>query len=214
MAEDNVDGQRERLFNWSRRLCSEPRTRLAQDGRVARPFSLCTCGIALVVTFVVDSIFARYSPSLPVAAVLDESAHLATAVLVLSALRRPLPSALVVGMLFGSVAIDVDHIPLVLGWHVLTEGTSRPYPHSWISPAIAAAMSSRLPGRARIALQGVAVGFLIHFLRDAATGDGFALLWPFTSTSVRTPYWCYAALLLMVGARSAVLPLDRNLSTQ
>lgn len=206
MTGDDPDGRSKKAVRWSKRLHSAIGDLCARYGGTARPFAPGICGLGLGVIFAVDAVSARSSLSLPVAGALDECAHLATAILILAALRGSMPKAFVVGVLAGSIAIDVDHVPLVLGWRFLTEGTSRPYTHSWVSPAAAAIASGRCKSRQDI-LAGVAVGILTHFVRDAATGDGLALLWPMTTTSVRAPYWGYAALMIALTALSGTWAL-------
>ena len=65
---------------------------------------------------------------------LDEPAHLATALIILGALVRfrgsvPDPR-FIATMLICSVAIDVDHLPAEFGSNALTNGTPRPYTHA------------------------------------------------------------------------------------
>lgn len=61
---------------------------------------------------------------------------------------------------------------------------------------------------------GIALGELGHLLRDIATGDGVALLWPLTETGVRVPSWIEAAaigaLTTRAGSVGAELPHVRH----
>ena len=60
--------------------------------------------------------------------------------------------------------------------------------------AAALVAGSRLArGRRRTALTGLAVGTLLHFVRDVGTGPGVPLLWPLTRRNVRIPYAAYLA---------------------
>ena len=109
---------------------------------------------------------------------LDETAHLATTVLVLWALGRRVGSRLWLPALIASVAIDVDHIPGQLGVDWLTAGTPRPYTHSLTTVLVALLLSAAWPRR-RDVFRGVALGLTIHLFRDLAEhGSGVALLWP------------------------------------
>jgi hypothetical protein len=112
----------------------------------------------------------------------DWTAHIGTSLLILNLLpqrwRRPiLPSALVF-----SVIIDADHIPQrFFHSYVITQGTPRPYTHSWVTPAVALALALLWP-RGRAFLIGAAVGVCLHLFRDLAEepGSGVSLFWPFT----------------------------------
>jgi membrane-bound metal-dependent hydrolase YbcI (DUF457 family) len=119
-----------------------------------------------------------------VAGVLDETAHLGTGLVVLAALgpRSPRFDA---GLLAGSVLIDVDHVPDVLGSRVLRAKRMRPAPHS-VATLLAIATRPRF--------DGVLVGVAAHLGRDLATGtNGVPLLWPFSRRSFELPYGAYAA---------------------
>jgi membrane-bound metal-dependent hydrolase YbcI (DUF457 family) len=126
-----------------------------------------------------------------VAGVLDETAHLGTGLVVLAALAPSSPR-FEAGLLAGSVLIDVDHIPDMLGSRVLRAQQMRPVPHS---VATLLALASRPP------LDGVLVGVTAHLARDLATGtNGVPLLWPFSRRSFAVPYGAYAAGLAVLAA--------------
>ncbi len=160
------------------------------------------------VVLVVDSAVRLTDPPRVVLGLVDEPAHLATAALLLGAavaLRaRPLPRALLLSALAMSVLIDVDHVPMDLfGSDVLTAGTRRPYSHSLTTPLVLAAVAARLPrGRARLVLTGAALGVLLHLWRDLATG-GASLFWPLSLRNLATPYWLYAASLVLAASLAA-----------
>lgn len=159
---------------------------------------------AVVLVFAIDARFDSAALSLPAKALLDESAHLATGLLLLGALvRRPSP-LLVLGTALGSVAIDVDHIPLVLIHHGHLYGVPRPTTHSLLTIMMIAGMALLLPARYRAFALGVAFGIATHLIRDMATG-GVPLLWPLSSAFFDLPYNAYAALLL-IGALLVVWP--------
>src|SRR4051812_23150888 len=80
----------------------------------------------------------------PVAAVLDETAHLGTGILVLSAFQRP-PPGFRAGLLAASVLLDVDHVPDVLGSRMLRPRGQRPRPHS-VATLLVLASSPQLDG--------------------------------------------------------------------
>jgi hypothetical protein len=146
-------------------------------------------------------------------ALLDEPLHLATAMIVLGSLlrlrgRRP-GTAFIWAMLSASVLIDLDHLPLAFGSHVLTAGTPRPYTHAlWVvvllgTAAVAAGRWSRAAGSPRAALvtgitAGAACGVAAHFLRDVVTAH-ISLWWPVSGADVELPYaWSLAALLVLI----------------
>ena len=142
-----------------------------------------------------------------VLALLDEPAHLATAAVCLAALRPPVARPFAMAALLGAVAIDIDHLPALLGTEVLTQGTGRPYSHSLLTIGLLLLGAALLPVRWRPAAAGATFGIATHFLRDLTTpvGDtpGLALFWPFSPRGVRAGYGLYAALLIV----AAVLAL-------
>lgn len=157
----------------------------------------------LAVVAACDALVALIHP--PVGALLgalDEPAHLATTGLVLLCIgvgRREFVAAALVA----SVAIDLDHLPMRFGSDVLTAGTTRPYTHSLVG-ALAITVVVLIVTRRTILAAGVVTGLLAHFLRDAATGGGLALWWPFSDRAVQAPYPAYAALLTGFAAWAAL----------
>lgn len=139
--------------------------------------------------------------SLPVAAGLDEPAHVGTAGLLLAALPRvPLRGAAVA--LGATVAIDVDHLPALLGWHGLALAGERPLTHALWVPLFLLAASRLLIGRGRAVLRWATLGVAIHLVRDAATG-GIPAFWPVTADPVRAPHAAY--LIALAGCALAAL---------
>jgi inner membrane protein len=147
-----------------------------------------------------DVLYRSRSWSTPVTAFLDEPAHLVTAALLWAALvpRRTLPGALP-WVLVGAVAIDLDHLPLYLGLPDFLVDGGRPPTHSLATVAVLAGLSL-LTHRRRV-VGALAVGVLLHFVRDLATGPGISLAWPLVDASVRLPYGLYAAV---VGAAALI----------
>jgi membrane-bound metal-dependent hydrolase YbcI (DUF457 family) len=133
--------------------------------------------------------------------VLDETAHLATAVLALGVIGTDVDGRLARGLVGASVLIDLDHIPQYTGAGWLTAGTARPYPHSSLTLLAALATFWALRRRApeaaatRTAL-GVLLGLSGHFVRDLAEPrTGMPLLWPVSDRAFSIPGNLYAALL-------------------
>ncbi|HYO35280.1 MAG TPA: metal-dependent hydrolase [Geodermatophilus sp.] len=149
---------------------------------------------ALGVVLAVDAVLATGQWPVVVVGLLDEPAHLLTAWLVLAALLPDRHGDLLPWALLGAVVIDVDHVPLYL-WGVGTAtGSGRPITHS-LATVVALLALSRVSRGLRMPLCGLAVGLLLHLVRDLATGPGVPLLWPLTGTGVLVPYAGYAALL-------------------
>lgn len=140
------------------------------------------------------------SPSRVVEALLDETAHATTALLLLDALhpQTSRPAATAAGL--ASVLLDADHVPLeFFDWQFLTRGTGRPYTHSLIPIAACLALAGRAPSRRRRLAFATAFGFATHLLRDMATG-GAPFFWPFTRAAIRYPYALYVAAMLVAAA--------------
>jgi hypothetical protein len=133
----------------------------------------------------------RYSPPLPLRALLDDSAHLATVALILLAVPRRLPRSFWIGGLLGSVVLDVDQVPQVFGiyWPPVV---GRPYPHSLLAVLLVTLVLCRLvPGNQALVF-GLACGLLSHLARDVATGLT-PVFWPLMISQVAVPYAVYAA---------------------
>jgi LexA-binding, inner membrane-associated putative hydrolase len=151
-----------------------------------------------------DLLISLWKPPLGVQALLDEPAHAATGVLALGtlalalgtlALRVDLPVMLAV--LGGSLLIDLDHVPALLGSDLLQHGTPRPYTHSLLTVVVVAAAVCVVPGHARkLSIAGV-LALVLHLFRDMAEpgGPGVALLWPLSDRAYVLAYVWYAAAL-------------------
>jgi inner membrane protein len=131
--------------------------------------------------------------------VLDESAHVATAVLALLSCR-PLAELLrcrkVVAVLLASaVLIDLDHIPLYAGVPEVAMG-GRPFSHSLLTVVLLVVLAVALPAGRRQWALAAAAGLVLHFVRDVATGPGLLLVWPISDRDVVLPYRLYVSVLL------------------
>ncbi len=133
-------------------------------------------------------------------ALVDETAHVATALLLLGALDAQSMTNFGLAAALGGVLIDVDHVPMEFWrWDILTRTTGRPYPHSLAAFLGAMTIAYRLPAQYRRIGGAVIVGFAAHLARDLATG-GIPLLWPVTAQQVRVPYRLYALLLALAAS--------------
>ncbi len=139
----------------------------------------------------------------------DESAHLATSLLVLLALAGPRrmlahPAATSVATA-SSMLIDLDHLPLYVNLPLpsVQVAGGRPFTHS--APTIAGlgllALASR---RRRAMLASMATGVGLHFVRDIATSSGLPLWFPFERQLRRLPYRLYSRLLYVLAAVATV----------
>ena len=131
---------------------------------------------------------------------LDEPAHLATAVLALLAVvggrRLAAAPAFTSAAVVASCAIDVDHVPLYAGVPGVADVGSRPYSHSLLT-VLLLALAWLVTGRRWPVLAGAAVGVTLHFVRDAATGPGLQLWWPFGQREL-WPYRWYVGLVVVL----------------
>ncbi len=117
---------------------------------------------------IADAVSPSAEESLAGAGVIDEFAHAATGLIVIGALACPATAPIGLGVLAGSLLIDVDHIPGTLGDRWLTHGTPRPYPHSLPTLALLALVVLLVGPRRRPVVLGALIGLAVHFLRDAA----------------------------------------------
>lgn len=159
--------------------------------------------------FATDGLTGWHTMNFGMRGLLDEPAHLATALVIFGALiriRKTSPDQRFAwAMLACSVLIDLDHLPLQFGSEVLTKGTSRPYTHAlWTVLALTLAWATARFLRIRfnrlrsatleLILSGAAWGLAAHFARDIATAP-MSFWWPVTSLAVEVPYWSYVAAL-------------------
>lgn len=168
---------------------------------LAHPWRRLACGLVLLALILgIDHWLLAGTHSLLATGIADETAHLATMVILLLAFPALRNIGFIVGCLVGSVVIDLDHIPLFLGSDLLT-----------IAIVLAVAAAAR--GRWRWVGLGVAVGLGAHFLRDLATSTaGVLLLWPISTTGYLLPYPLYVATLALTLAWGVVTAALRTRS--
>ena len=134
-------------------------------------------------------------------ALFDEPAHAAIGILALAAVAVSISAPVVIAMLAGSLLIDLDHLPDVLGSNVLEHGVPRPYTHSLLTVVVVLAVALLLRDRTlrRLALV-VAVALCLHFVRDMAEphGPGVSLLWPLSDRPVTLAYGWWAGLVALL----------------
>ena len=132
---------------------------------------------------------------------LDELAHLLTTLLVLGAIGGLRCARFTVAALVASVAIDLDHVPALLGSRWLTAGTPRPYTHSLLTLAVVLAATVVI-ARQRVLVAGALVGLTSHFWRDLGEpGSGVSILWPFSYRPESVPHVVYLlTIVLLLGA--------------
>jgi inner membrane protein len=180
------------LTQW---IAAEWRGSVRCYGRLARRWSVGAASTACLLVFTVDTLFAYDLPVLPLRALLDESAHVATALLFLRALwTRPVPP-FVLSTVLGSILLDLDHVPQTIAAHGDLTGLSRPDSHSLLTILTAVCIARWLPVKWRPYALGLAFGFAMHLVRDMATGS-VPLFWPLALHDVHVPYAAYAAVLL------------------
>lgn len=162
--------------------------------------------VLVVLVVVVEGILALEPPTLFLGGA-DWIGHLATTAIIVAAIPRPLPRALIAGA-FLALLIDLDHIPDLFADAGINDETPRPLSHSLVTVLVvggtAAAVRARAPRYADFAL-GVAIGVPMHLLRDVFTGPGVGLFWPL-DTVVEGPFLVYLAGLSLVALYAALRP--------
>jgi membrane-bound metal-dependent hydrolase YbcI (DUF457 family) len=156
-----------------------------------------------------DAFLTRKRPGLAIAGAIDETAHLATTLLIGGPCPESYDPVAIVGLTLGSVLIDVDHVPLLLFRLPMESAEDRPVTHSLVTLAVLIGATRLSTGNRRSFLLGLTAGTTSHFLRDLATG-GAPLAWPLTRRLVTAPYLAYAVLLAGLALRAIVF----NQSTQ
>jgi membrane-bound metal-dependent hydrolase YbcI (DUF457 family) len=135
---------------------------------------------------------------------LDEPAHLATGALGLLAVACfiDVPRRFYVAGMIASVAIDLDHIPLYLGFG---NQDQRPVTHS-LATVVVVAAAAVVWRQQRAVLAGIVTGVLIHFARDIAEGPpGVRMLWPLQDTAWTASYWWFLGMILTFTAVRLIL---------
>lgn len=180
---------------------------------LSAPQVLACAAVLVVADWCYDRVGSSFVPGGP----LDETAHIATALLILAALPLAIRGYAPIATLIGSFAIDVDHIPSYLGSDFLTGNTPRPYTHSLLTIVVLIAAGC-VWRRRRRPLFGFALGMSIHLLRDLAEGSdvGASLLWPLSDRAFSYPHATY--MLLIAGlvafdcAKAVARRVDRERS--
>ncbi len=151
-----------------------------------------------IVLLVADQLVLRVGTSGLQEGPFDETAHLLTGAVVLVALPRVRSRSFAVGLLVGSVAIDLDHVPSLLGYQWITRTTQRPYPHSLLTLALVGLAAFAWAARRRL-LVGAAIGLTVHFLRDLSeSSSGVPLLWPWSTHAYTLPHGTYLGVMAAV----------------
>jgi inner membrane protein len=161
---------------------------------------------ALALVVAVDAVARSREWPVLVVGLLDEPAHLATAVIFLAAFLPRRALALLPWALAASVLIDLDHVPLYLRGVLADANGGRPVTHSLTTVAVLLAAGAAF-SRLRSPLVGLALGVVLHLVRDLATGPGLSPLWPVNPAAVRLPYVAYLVPLSLVAALATVRPL-------
>jgi inner membrane protein len=163
---------------------------------------------ALATILAADLALARVKMPWLVGGAVDEPAHLATAVLVYANLPAAGP-VWTAAFAAGSVAPDVDHVPVIPVRHKLRGDEPRPALHTLATPAVVAVAGAVSRARAREAVLGLAAGICVHFVRDVATGTGIAPLLPLSSRRLKLPVRPYEAAMAVLAWRAWTLPGHR-----
>lgn len=121
-----------------------------------------TALVAPIVIAATDHLRRRVDRPLMVVGGLDETAHLATAILAINGLARQRPPRFAGSLLVASVVIDLDHIPSYMGMKWLNRGTPKPYPHSLLTLLVVAMLGTLWRGQ-RLAILGAFAGIALHF---------------------------------------------------
>jgi hypothetical protein len=166
---------------------------------------------AIGVIVLIDRWLSGGSRSLLATGIADETGHLLTTLILLAAVSLHLPVRFLAGALIGSVAIDLDHLPLILGSEILTQSTNRPFPHSLLTIVVVLALTLALPPRWRWFGFGIAAGVAAHFPRDMASSTaGVPLFWPLSREGFRLPYDAYLVMLISCVVLAAWVATRRN----
>ncbi len=185
---------------------------------------------ALVIgIFTADWLLFAYHNGVIGSGLLDEPAHLATAVLLLLAVvgyrtLRANPWFAGAAVLMSS-GIDLDHAPMYLGLTGMSVN-GRPFTHSiatvlvlgalcagwWIAARRTARTSAAVGTRDHVGRDlagGMTVGVLLHFVRDVATGPGLPLVWPLSTQSILLPFELYAGVVVAAAVAASWRALHR-----
>lgn len=174
----------------------------------ARDAARLVCALAAPAgVLLADGLLRQRRWPVPLRALMDETAHLATAHLLLTAVIADCGQPFRLGVLLGAVLIDADHLPRTLRPRRPRRYAGRPAPHSLAPLAGLGVAATLLAGTPRQVVLGAASGLTTHLVRDAATG-GVPLGWPLARRRVRLPYVVYVGVLL-----GAIPNIARRLAT-
>ena len=115
-------------------------------------------------------------------ALADEAAHIAFTVMLLTPYSSRLSKSFVGGALAGSVALDLDHIPIYVSHS--SAARSRPMTHSLAAVVTALIVALGTGGHTRRIACGASFGLTSHLVRDLLTG-GVPLLWPLSDRVIK-----------------------------
>lgn len=164
------------------------------------PWHVWSAGGSVIVIAYLD-IFIRGVQQLAIHGLADEIAHALTGYLLVSLLIiLGVPLSLPAAVL-GSVIIDLDHIPEVLGWIPPPDETTRFITHSMATVAMVAAIGL-FDRKRRSVWFSVAVGITLHLIRDMATGT-VRFWWPISPDVHHVDYSLYAFVLGIAGVTIA-----------
>jgi inner membrane protein len=140
----------------------------------------------------------------------DELGHAFTALAWIVTARSVGLNVMPTAALMGAVAIDVDHVPLLLGVFESPPGTTRPFSHSLLTVALLVGIAVLDQGRRRVWVSA-AYGVGSHLFRDLARGH-LLLFWPVSARPIALAYQTYYAVtvaLILVFALARLWPLAR-----
>jgi len=163
--------------------------RLLKASTVAVPY------VPLLVFLIDLALLRRHR--LVIVGMLDESAHVMTALLAHLAFRFPVTRQAILGTLVGATLLDLDHVPQFLGSRILAARTERPVTHSLGGLGVVVAVALASPRSLRQFLAFTAFGVLTQLVRDMATG-GVPLAWPLSEQEVSLPYGMYGGLVFLL----------------
>jgi membrane-bound metal-dependent hydrolase YbcI (DUF457 family) len=129
---------------------------------------------------------------LPLHGLADEMSHSLTAFIWLTAARQLGVRLPMIPGVVAAVAIDLDHVPDILGMFSPPEGTSRPVTHSLGLVAIIGLLAC-FDIRRRRAWTAIGIGLLSHLVRDLGTG-AVLFWWPLSADPKSTPYMVYLSI--------------------
>jgi hypothetical protein len=169
--------------------------------------SLASLG-ALAIIGLVDHLVVGHA-SLLVHGAGDAIAHALTGFIWVAAARAAGIRVAAGPAIISTVAIDLDHVPLLLGLAEAPPGTTRPVSHGLVTVVLLLAVALAAGRRHRRFWTSAALGVGAHLFRDLARG-AVLLWWPLSSRPVGIPYWLYAALTAGLVVTTVFLVVHRR----